>query len=692
MAELLLEVGCEELPAFGVRSAYEELCAKLVQLLDDQKIAHGDAFAMGTPRRLIVAIADVDLIQPDSELEHRGPPSSIAYDDQGNPSKALLGFCAKQNVDPSAVEVRDDYLWVTKQVEGRSTSEILAEQLPVVIPSLTWEKTMRWGSGKLRFARPLVWLLCSLDGQLVPFEIAGVQSGLKSRGHRFNHPDEFTATHLDELVKELRKRGVEPNPSEREKSILTQAAAVASGTPVTGVKLIEENVFLTEWPQVHEGEFLPEYLSLPESVLITAMVKHERFLPVRDSSGKLTNRFLSVRNGGEESKVRAGNEWVLNARFADAQFFYEEDKRRTLDDFLEETSRMQFHDELGSVRDRADRLERLTREIAITCGADDVWASQAGLFAKADLSSGLVNELSSLQGVIGGEYARLAGLSEEVCHAIATQYDLSHNLPAETPKQKLAVCLTIADQLDKLAGFLNIGYSVRGSSDPFALRRAATMLIEAAWGWLGQFPGYSSLMMFSLETYAAQGIHIQFDRVREKMTEIFESRYEVLLPDTRHDILDAALASRQPQVVLSPRSVATRVFVLSELASDFGFIQTATRPINLLNSLRDKDQLVVPLTEERAMLDSAEGVALAEAVDHAEQMMFGESQDPNLVDQMVKTLKSLEGPINKFFEATMVLVEDEDIRLQRVLLLLKVEKILLAAGDWSKIVMEDHKR
>lgn len=688
MAELLLEVGCEELPASSVRQAYEELAQKIVTLLEDSDLDFGMAVAMGTPRRLIVAVADVQDKQKDSSVEQRGPSAKAAYDADGNPTKALEGFCRGQGIDISTVEVKDDYVWVTKEVKGDLTSEILAKSLPEIIGSLTFKKTMRWGDKSLKFARPVRWILSTFDHKVVPFEFAGVKSDKFSFGHRFNSPEKFEATNFNLLLEELRKRDVEPSPTERQKRIISGCTEATSGKPELSEALIDENTFLTEWPTVHEGKFDEKYLDLPEPVLVTAMAKHERFFPVRDNEGTITNKFLSVRNSGDEDKVRAGNEWVLNARFNDAQFFYEEDCKQTLDWFLNQTERMLYQEKLGTIRQKASRLEELTRSVALSCGADEVWASQAGLFAKADLSTGLVNELSSLQGIVGGHYAQKAGLSEAVCHAISTQYHLAKNLPADTPEKKLGVCLTVADQLDKLVGFLGLGIVPKGSSDPFGLRRAATLLIDAALGWSGNFPSYSSLMDLAISEYAKQDIQIDKNDITEKLSEIFVGRYESMLSDVRYDVLESALGDEQPIVVLSPRTVATRVFVINQLVDDHAFIQTATRPLNILNAARKKDELILPLEENLEQMDSQEGVVLAQETLRAEKEIFGEDQEDNLVDQAVNTLKSLQKPINDFFDSTMVMCDDEDARLQRLLMLVRVERVLKSVGDWTKIVIE----
>ena len=390
MPHLLFELGCEELPAGSVQRALTDLGAAIVSRLTAAQVEYGALQTHSTPRRLIIAVDEVGDRQPDQQKEARGPMAKAAYDAEGKPTKALEGFLRTQGGTVDDVRVEGDYVFVSKYAAGRATLEILSELLPEAVRSLTFDKSMRWGAARMRFARPIRWILASFDGVVVPFDIEGVKAGLMSRGHRFKSPEEFTATNLHNLVKGLRKRSVEPDSTLRENRIRAgafNAAEAIGGVPTLPDALVDENVHLTEDPICHVGHFASSYLDLPEPVVVTAMAKHERFFPVRDPDGKIMPAFVSVRNSGDEATVRAGNEWVLNARLNDAQFFFDEDKTKTLDDFLAMTGSMAFQDKLGSVRQRADRLADLCAFIATQTGANDDevgFAGQAGLYAKAD--------------------------------------------------------------------------------------------------------------------------------------------------------------------------------------------------------------------------------------------------------------------------------------------------------------------
>ncbi|MCX7800682.1 MAG: glycine--tRNA ligase subunit beta [Fimbriimonadales bacterium] len=694
MPELLLEVGCEELPASFVRKAYEELAARVENGLREVGLSFeriGEP--IGTPRRLIVAYRDVPQRQPDRAKEVRGPSIKAAYDADGNPTKALEGFCRGQGVGVADVRRQGDYVWATRVEPGRPTREVLRELLPSAITGLTFEKAMRWGHGRLRFARPIRWIVASFDGEPVEFAIESVRSGLSSRGHRFNHPEPFEARTLAELLEGLRRREVEPDPRERERRIREGARLVADGTPDLDPSLVEENVFLTEWPSALQGSFSAEFLELPEEVLVSAMAKHEKFFPVRDEDGRLTNRFVSIRNGGEEETVRLGNEWVLNARFNDARFFYEEDRKHTIEEFLEKTSGIVFQEKLGTVRQRAERLERLCAAIAERTGADAAeteYARLAGRYAKADLATGLVAELASLQGVVGSIYAERDGVPHPAACAIGKHYDLEKIPRKDCEGVRTALRLVAADQIDKLAGYLGLGLVPSGSSDPFALRRAATMFIETAWRWPGPFPSAAELLWIADGLYRGQGVELAHERMVRAASELFAARYPVLLPDARHDHLEAALLPTVPLAALDPCGVLMRTQCLRRFAGYRAFILTATRPLNILAAAEKKGIPIpdIPLEDlDAAVLDSEEGAVLAAVIGEIRERVQAAAAEHDS-DTVAVLLDDLEGPINRFFDSTLVMAEDEQVRGNRLALLAHCRSLLLLAGDFSRLVVE----
>ena len=424
------------------------------------------------------------------------------------------------------------------------------------------------------------------------------------------------------------------------------------------------------------------------------MAKHERMFPIRDEGGALTNRFVFIRNSGEDESVRAGCEWVLNARFNDAKFFHDEDAKSTMVDFLAKTATIVFQEKLGTVLARAERLQALATYGARADGAPEgevELAGEAALFAKADLSSGLVGELTSLQGIIGAEYASREGFAEAVCWAIRTQYDPSKNAAPSDVAGRTAVRLLIADQLDKLAGYLGLGLEPSGSSDPFALRRAATILIEAAWNWPGRMAPFYKTFNFALNLYKDQGVNLNESAAKASLCGVFASRYTSLMPDVRYDVLEAALLNPESPEVTAPQIVRFRVRLLAHLASDVAFVQTATRPIKLLIDARRKgiefgtDNPLARL--EHAALESADGLELLETL--AEQEA-GLREAVLREDEVaaVAYLRALAAPINRFFDSTMVMADQPEVRYARLTLLHATTLQLLVAGDFSKLVID----
>lgn len=685
MPHLLFELGCEELPAGSVQRASEALATAITDRLKAALINFGAVSLYNTPRRLIVGIDDVEARQPDQKKEARGPMAKSAYDADGKPTKALEGFLRGQGATPEDVRIENDYVYVTRDIPGQSTESMLATLLPEAVRALTFDKTMRWGSGRMRFARPIRWILAAFDRKLVPFEIEGVPSGLLSRGHRFKSPASFEALDLPELLAGLRERHVEPDPSIREARVREQAVKVAEqlgAVPTLTDALVDENVHLAEDPVCHVGHFAESFLELPEPVVITAMAKHERFFPVRDADGALVNAFVAVRNSGDEATVRAGNEWVLNARLNDARFFYDEDKTKSLDEFLAKTEAMAFQDKLGSVRQRADRLADLCALVATGTGADDEetgYAAQAGLYAKADLSTGLVGELASLQGVVGGYYARREGFASPVCAAIQTQYDPSQSLNPTTIEARTAQRLVLADHIDKLAGFLGLGLAPSGSSDPFALRRAGAVLVEVSWRWeavedlLGWFK-------HALNVYREQGLAVDPSQAENLLAEVLKGRYELML-DHPHDVVQAALASGD---LTAPRLVRFRAEAAAALKREKSLITTLTRPVNIAKAAEQKGQM--PSEPQFANLESVEGDAL-----YAQAQKTQASLDQALgrsVDLTLAALRDLEQPTNRFFDSTMVMAEDPAVRASRLSVVRAVRDQVIRVADITQIVQE----
>lgn len=680
MAEFVLEVGCEELPAHGIEAAARYLASELERRLRSERISCNEPEWLGTPRRLLVRVPEIAERQTDAVERKRGPAVAAAYDHSGAPTKALEGFCRGQGVAIDEVENDGEYVWVNKTRVGCDTAQVLANLLPSLLGDIPWSKTMRWGTQRERFARPVRWLVALLNGQVVGFSWAGVTSGDQSRGHRFEAPEPFRVTGWDQLLSELRARKVEPDPAVRMSRVRDGALAVASGKPDLSDALVYENAYLTEWPEALQGEFDEEFLDLPEPVLITTMAKHERFFPVRDDTGRITNRFVSIRNGGREPDVRQGNEWVLRARFNDARFFYREDSRYTLDDFLARTENMTFQEKLGSVRARADRLASLAEYIGQEIGGEQEarLARIAGLYAKADLSSGLVGELDELQGQVGGHYAAREGRPLEVVHAIGTHYDPGANLGCDTCAKRVGAAVTLADQMDKLAGYLGIGRVPTGSSDPAGLRRAVNIVIDLVASqprpvrldaWLAQ----------AAKEYEQQGVSLNSEEAKHHLWSLLEQRFRTRYDETPADQLDAALVG---DAVFDPHAIDFRIGVASRVAADTALREALSRPINIALAAEKKGitpsapfDPVAAQSEAAIRLSEAALASFAKAQEHV-------GRD---AEAWVAAIRPLQQPIHAFFDTTMVMDNDDTVRNARLALMFTIARQLSQGADFTKL-------
>jgi glycyl-tRNA synthetase beta chain len=700
MRELLLEIGCEELPPRSVPRALKALASSVEEVLSKGEISteRTEITTLATPRRLIVRVQGIKDQQEDRTEVRRGPAVSSAFTPEGSPTPALQGFCKSVGLSPEEVEVREGFVWAKRSVKGRKASEILSEALPECIKGIPFEKTMRWGTGRLRFARPIRWIVALLDGEVLPFSLEGVKAGNLSRGHRFLAPEEFEVKDWASFLQDLRKRFVEPDPERRKQIIREQAMQVCHGIPWLEEDLVEENAFLTEWPRAIEGEFREEFLVLPAPVLVTAMAKYERFFPVYEKEGssdgageekKLTHRFISIINNGDEEVVRQGNQWVLNARFNDAKFFFEEDARHSLKEFLERTEGIVFHGKLGSVRQRCERLERLARELARAGNLPEeevAFCAQSARLAKADLSTGLVSELPALQGIVGGEYARREGYPEPVWRGIFWHY--SPPLPPETAGARVAGVVMAADEADRLAGFLGVGEKPRGGNDPYGLRRSTSRWMELEIHWPLWKEGLPWWVRRACEGYREQGFSLlPEERILQELRELMVGRLETLCPQIPYDVRDAVWSASPDQPAWQFLKKAEAVQGISE---DVAFVRMAKRARNILVSAEKKGidirRLRESPVEERLFESPSEGALWKKAQD-LEPRIKRLLEEGNY-GEVLSLLRGVAEPLDRFFYDVMVMTEEEKKRDNRLRLLSYVDDLFLSLADFSKIVLE----
>ncbi|MGI6036689.1 MAG: glycine--tRNA ligase subunit beta [Limnochordia bacterium] len=682
--DLLFEIGLEELPARMVDSGMANLKAKGEELLAEYRLDHGEIMVWGTPRRLTLYVRDVACRQADLVEEAKGPAKKIAFDEEGRPTKAAIGFAKGHGIPLEDLEVRSlpqgEYVFAQIKKAGLPAIDVLPQFCTRLIDSLSFPKNMRWGSYDYRFARPIRWLVGLFGDQLIPFSVAGVDSGRTTRGHRFIHPQPVELTRPDEYLEVLERAGVLVDPQlrrERIKQQIEEAAQEAGGQVLLDEDLLAEVTNLVEYPRAIWGEFDASYLSLPREVLITPMREHQRYFPVLDGQGRLLNRFITVANGqGDRQKVRQGNEKVLAARLADAQFFWETDQRLPLADYVERLDQIVFQEELGTVYDKVQRVQSLVDKLAaeLKVGQETKGIAIRGAYlAKADLVTNMVGEFPELQGVMGREYALRSGESPEVAQVVYEHYLprwSGDRLPESTP----GAIVSIADKLDTIVGCFAIGLLPTGSQDPYALRRQALGIINI------MLEQSLDVSLPSLIKLAAAG----YDRTIEassveEVHRFFMGRLRGILSErgVRYDVIDSVIAVEQehlPQIIARTEAIQQ---VLS--APEFEVLLTACQRVGNLASKAEDEQLDPQLFQE------PEEVTLYESYldirSKVEKAVSGQDYRGAL-----QVLAQLKEPINAFFDAVLVMSDDPAIRKNRLALLKALTNLFQRICDFSLIV------
>ncbi|RLB07319.1 MAG: glycine--tRNA ligase subunit beta, partial [Deltaproteobacteria bacterium] len=483
---MLLEVGTEEIPSLFIPKALDAMKEILKNEMDAQRVDYGEIKAVGTPRRLAL-FAELEQRQRPLEKERLGPPKNVAFDTQGRPTKAALGFAQREGVRVDDLEIvhtgKGEYLCVRKQEAGRQTREILSEVLPRLIASIPFPKSMRWSDLELRFARPIHWILALFDAEVVPFTMENLTSASFTRGHRFLHPDLIEVKGFKDYLEGLRQASVVVDPEERRELIrrrVREAAQKVGGRPLEDEDLLEEITYLVEYPVAICGRFDNGYLDLPKEVLITAMQQHQRYFPVVDGQGRLLPYFVAVSNimARDMEVVREGNERVLRARLADAQFFFQEDQKVPLEQRVQELKGVIFQAKLGTSYEKVIRIRELALRLAEELAPEDKEVVARGAYlCKADLVTEMVGEFPHLQGVMGREYALRSGEDPAVAQVIFEHY-LPRFAGDALPSTKAGDMVSIADKLDTIIGCFGVGLIPTGASDPFALRRQALGIIH----------------------------------------------------------------------------------------------------------------------------------------------------------------------------------------------------------------------
>ncbi|MFS0963202.1 glycine--tRNA ligase subunit beta [Enterococcus durans] len=686
--DLLLEIGLEEMPAHVVTPSMKQLEQKTAKFLDEHQLTYDSIETFSTPRRLAIKVTNIPERQEDSEEEVKGPAKKIALDAEGNWSKAAQGFVRGQGLTTDDITFRElkgvEYVYVTKYTHGKPAKEVLTG-LAEVVKSLTFPVTMHWADFDFEYIRPIHWIVALLDDEVIPFEVLDVKTDRRSRGHRFLGED-VTFAHAKEYEEKLQEQFVIAAPQKRQQMIVEQAEELARKNNWVidlDATLLEEVNNLVEYPTVFAGDFEEKYLSVPEEVLVTSMKEHQRYFEVRNEEGLLLPHFISARNGDHVKldNVIRGNQKVLTARLEDAEFFYNEDKKMSIDQYVEKLKSVTFHEKIGSIYEKMQRVQVIARILGESVGLSTEELADLQRVAeiyKFDLVTNMVGEFPELQGIMGEKYARLNGEKPAVARAIKEHY-MPTSSEGELPESAIGAVLAIADKLDSIFSFFTVGMIPSGSNDPYALRRQAygvVRIIEAK-NWA--FP------LVNLQHAINQEINqditrfgIELSEGQKEVIDFVKGRLRQLLTTkkVRHDIIDAVLNAEQKD--LTKAFAAAQLF--KERLEDEDFkpsMEALTRVVNLAKKVEDDTAKEI----DPALFENEAEKELYEAFNQVKAQLPDQSLDENY-NQLV----ALRPLIEAYFDQTMVMVEDPAVRNNRLAQLQQIAEMALSLASLDQII------
>lgn len=691
--DLLLEIGLEEMPAHVVTPSRIQLEEKVIKFLDEHHLDYETVQSFATPRRLAVKVTAIPEKQADVEEEVKGPAKKIALDAEGNWSKAAQGFVRGQGVTTEDIVFKElngvEYVYVTKFTKGQSAKEVLTK-LNDVITSLTFPVTMHWANYDFEYIRPIHWIVALLDDEVIPFNVLDVTTGQTSRGHRFLG-DDVTFQHANEYEAKLKEQFVVVQPNERKQMIVDQANALAAEKNwqlALDEELLEEVTNLVEYPTAFVGSFDEKYLSVPDEVLVTSMKEHQRYFEVRNDQGLLMPHFIAVRNGDNVhlENVIKGNEKVLIARLEDAEFFYNEDKKLTIEACVEKLKNVTFHEKIGSIYEKMQRVALIAQIIGRKVGLSEEELEdlkRASEIYKFDLVTNMVGEFPELQGIMGEKYALLQGEKPAVATAIREHY-LPTSSEGELPETAIGAVLALADKLDSVFSFFSVGMIPTGSNDPYALRRqtyGVIRIIEDK-GWT--FP------LVQLQTEVDEAVNQDVEKYgvllnegQAEVVEFVKARLRQLLmtKNVRHDIIDAVVSAEQADL----SKLFASADILKSRFEDQDFkpsMEALTRVINLAK----KGQELLGDTEEGidpSLFENKAEKELYQAVND-----LSEAFATRTIAENYEALVNLRPLIDAYFNETMVMVEDEKVKQNRLKQLMQIAKMALSIASLDLLIVK----
>ena len=663
MSKYLLEIGTEELPYKFIPSAINQLKAGFENFLNSNKVEFKEVKVYATPRRLAVIIDGLESQSKDETKIVKGPIKKVAYDENGNLTKAGEGFCKKNNIQPSDLYIENDYVHAKIVVKGKSIVELLKDNVPAIVLKLQGSHFMRWGYNDEKFSRPIRWIVSLLDKEEVKVKIIDRESGNVSRGHRFAQQNVIIG-HPDDYVEIMRNCCVIVDQNERRERIIEMAKAEADklgAVPYYTDDLLEEVTFITEYPVPAVCDFDPKYLDIPEEVTVTVMAVHQRYFALYKDR-KLINKFITMTNyiGDEFENIKAGNVRVIKARLDDAVFFFNEDTKKPLADYVEDLKGITFQKGMGSMYDKTQRLVKLSQHIAAELGESSPSIERTALLAKADLTTSLVFEFTELQGFIGADYARVSGEKDAVCEGIKEHY-FPLNAESETAKTIEGQIVGIADKIDTIAAVFAEGKKPTGSSDPLGVRRAALGIIRTILDYKLKID-LSKLIKKTLEL-----LPVQKD-CADEINEFIVQRLIIFLNDKyKKNVLEACASSSNPLKDLN--DYVERVKVVSTLNNE-ALLESANRVIRIL---KDESSISVnpALFKENAEKNLFEKInMLKDNVDYK-----------TYLDEII----AINPAVEKFFEDVLVMDKDEQVKENRIALLTLLKKKYEKLTDFSKL-------
>ena len=685
--DFLVEIGTEEMPPRSLENLSLSFARALEGLMDAAELAHGPVKHLASPRRLAVSVAGLAARQPERETERRGPPTRVAYDDQGKPTRALLAFAETCGVEPGALETletpKGTWLVHRATVPGKPVVELLGGMVTEALSKLPVPRPMRWGDKSVEFVRPVHWVVMLYGNEVVEAEILGLAAGRVTRGHRFMGEQLIELEDAGGYVDTLQAEGkVLVDIGERRDNIRAQVIDAASdlgGEAVIDPAVLNEVTALVEWPVAIAGRYEESFLELPSEVLVATLQGHQRYFPITDADGSLLPGFVTVANieSRDIKKVRSGNETVVRPRLKDAAFFYETDRARTLEARLEDLKNVVFQIKLGSVHDKSRRVSSISQQVARSIGSDLELAERAGLLAKCDLVTDMVGEFPELQGVMGRYYARHDGEHEEVAEALAEQY-LPRFAGDRLPATATGQCLAIADKLDTLVAIFAIGQRPTGTKDPFGLRRAALgvlrIIIECG----------LDLDLVELVKAGAGLLPVQpddglEDGVYDYVMERLRAYYLDGSGDVTTEMFDAVLAQRPTR----PLDFHRRIGALGEFMKLDAATSLTAANKRIVNILRQADRTESAGVDEAGLVEEAEKALFREMLTASEEIRPAIASGD--YTQALRRLASLRGSVDEFFDAVLVMAEDADLRANRLALLGELRELFLYTADLSRL-------